>query len=87
MIPPKANAEFVACMEDVLDLYKRPYDPRHPVLNMDERPVQLVKDIRLPLAGRPGRVRRYDHEYERAGTGGVVPQPNQDGQNQSCPPC
>ena len=55
-------------MEDVLDIYKRPYDPKRPVLNMDEKPVQLVKEIRQPLPGRPGRVRRYDHEYERAGT-------------------
>lgn len=55
-------------MEDVLDLYKRPYDPKRPVVNMDEQPVQLVKDIRQPLPTRPGRSRRYDHEYERAGT-------------------
>jgi len=68
VIAPKADAEFVACMEDVLDIYKRPYDPKRPVLNMDERPVQLVKEIRQPLPGRPGRVRRYDYEYERAGT-------------------
>jgi hypothetical protein len=68
VIPPKDNAEFVACMEDVLDLYKRPYDPKHPIVNMDEQPVQLVKDIRQPLPTRPGRIRRYDHEYERAGT-------------------
>ena len=54
MIPPKANAEFVARMEDVLDLYKRPYDPKYPVLNMDERPVQFVKEMRQPLPGRPG---------------------------------
>jgi len=68
VIPPEANAEFVACMEDVLDLYKRPYDPKRPVVNRDERPVQLVKDIRQPWPTRPGRPRRYDHEYERAGT-------------------
>jgi hypothetical protein len=68
VIPPQADAEFVACMEDVLDIYKRPSDPKRPVLNMDERPVQLVKEVRRPLAGGPGRVRRYDHEYERAGT-------------------
>jgi hypothetical protein len=71
VIPPKANAEFVACMEDVLELYKRPYDPKRPVLNMDEQPVQLVKDTRQPLPSQPGRVRRYDHEYERAGTASV----------------
>ena len=68
MIPPKANAEFVARMEDVLDLYKRPHDPAIPVICMDERPVQLVKETRTPLPMRPGGARRYDYEYERAGT-------------------
>ncbi len=68
MIPPEANAEFVACMEDVLDVYERPYDPKRPIVNMDEQPVQLVKDIRQPLPAGPGQRRRYDHEYERAGT-------------------
>jgi hypothetical protein len=68
VIPPEADAEFVACMEDVLDLYERPYDPKHPIVNMDEQPVQLVKETRQPLPARPGQMRRYDHEYERAGT-------------------
>jgi len=68
VIPPEADAEFVACMEDVLDVYERPYDPKCPVVNMDEQPVQLVKEVRQPLATQPGRPRRYDHEYERAGT-------------------
>jgi hypothetical protein len=71
VIPPKADAEFVACMEDVLDLYERPYDPNCPIVNMDEQPVQLVKETRQPLAAGPGQPRRYDHEYERAGTGCV----------------
>ena len=68
MIPPEADAEFVACMEDVLDVYERPQDPKHPVVNLDEQPVQLVKETRQPLETEPGRPRRYDHEYERAGT-------------------
>jgi hypothetical protein len=55
-------------MEDVLEVYERPYDPNRPVVNMDEQPVQLVKETRQPLEGEPGRPRRYDHEYERAGT-------------------
>ena len=71
MIPPKASPEFVACMEDVLEVYKRPYDPRYPVVNMDERPVQFVKEARAPLPARPGMPRRYDYEYERAGTASV----------------
>ena len=68
MIPPEADAEFVACMEDVLDVYERPYDPKVPVVNLDEQPVQLVKETRQPLDVEPGHARRYDHEYERAGT-------------------
>lgn len=55
-------------MEDVLDVYERPYDPNRPVVNLDEQPVQLVKETRRPVEGAPGRPRRYDHEYERAGT-------------------
>ena len=71
MIPPKQNAAFVARMEDILELYKRPYDERFPLVCMDEQPVQLVKETRAPLPGRPGRPRRYDHHYERAGTANI----------------
>ena len=55
-------------MEDVLEIYERPYDPKVPVVNLDEQPVQLVKETRRPLDMAPGHARRYDHEYERAGT-------------------
>jgi hypothetical protein len=68
MIPPKQNAAFVAAMEDILELYHRPYDEHCPLVCMDEQPVQLVKETRLPLPPRPGQPRRYDHHYERAGT-------------------
>lgn len=44
MIPPEQNPAFVAAMEDILDVYQRPYDDKKPVVNMDEHPVQLVKD-------------------------------------------
>jgi hypothetical protein len=71
VIPPKASPEFVACMEDVLEVYQRPYDAKRPVVNMDERPVQLVKEARHPWPTRPGRPRRYDYEYERAGVASV----------------
>lgn len=54
-------------MEDVLDLYQRPYDANCPVVCMDEQPVQLVKETRAPIRARPGRRRRVDYEYERAG--------------------
>lgn len=68
MIPPKHDADFVACMEDVLDLYERPYDARFPVVCMDEQPVQLIGETRLPLPMLPGQVQRYDYEYRRNGT-------------------
>jgi hypothetical protein len=58
-------------MEDVLDVYKRPHDPKRPVVGLDEEPVQLVADVREPLPGEPGVVRRQDHEYKRNGTANV----------------
>jgi DDE superfamily endonuclease len=66
-IPPKANAEFVWRMEDVLETYKLPYDPRDPQVCMDESSKQLVGEVRPPLDPTPGRVRRRDNEYERKG--------------------
>jgi hypothetical protein len=58
-------------MEDVLSVYQRPHDPAAPVLCMDEQPVQLVKEVRCPLPAAPGRPRRVDYEYERAGTANI----------------
>ena len=66
VIPPQADAEFVAHMEQVLDLYQQPYDPAGPVVCMDEQPVQLVKETRPPVAATKTRPRRVDYEYERA---------------------
>lgn len=66
-IPPKANADFVACMEDVLGVYTRPYDARHPQVCMDETSKQLVSETRTPLPMQPGEPERYDYEYERQG--------------------
>ena len=67
VIPPQANGEFVARMEHVLDVYKRPYDSLRPVVCMDESPRQLIRETRLPLPGRSGMVERHDYEYERCG--------------------
>jgi len=67
-IPPRANAEFAARMEDVLAVYCRPYDPARPVVCMDEKPYQLLGHARDPIPGRPGRDRLEDSEYVRAGT-------------------
>ncbi len=55
-------------MEDVLDLYEEPYDPNRPVVCFDELPYQMVAEKRVPISARPGRVERYDYEYERRGT-------------------
>ena len=68
VIPPESDAEFVAGMEGVLDTYATPYDPRHPVVCMDEQPVQLLKETRVPVPATAGHPRRVDFEYERAGT-------------------
>jgi len=71
VIPPEASGEFVARMEDVLEVYHRPYDPKRPLVCVDEVPVQLVGETRLPLPPEPGRLARYDYEYARHGTANV----------------
>jgi hypothetical protein len=71
VIPPNADAEFAASMEQVLDMYARPYDFRFPVLCMDEQPIQLLKETRVPIAGTKKHPRRVDYEYERAGTASI----------------
>ncbi len=67
-IPPEQDAAFVAAMEQVLAVYDRPYDPRFPVVNMDEQPVQLISESRTPLPMRPGDPQKVDYEYVREGT-------------------
>ena len=71
VIPPEANAEFAAHMEDVLDVYTRPYDPNIPVLCMDEQPVQLVEEVKVPIAATRNHPKRVDYEYKRAGVANV----------------
>jgi DDE superfamily endonuclease len=71
VIPPENSADFVAHMENGLDLYQQPYDPRYPMVNMDEKPLQLIKETRQPLPAKPGKPLRYDYEYERVGTANV----------------
>ena len=65
---PEVGAEFVWRMEDVLDLYEEPNDPKRPVVCFDELPYQMVAEKRVPISARPGRVERYDYEYQRRGT-------------------
>jgi hypothetical protein len=68
VIPPEQNARFVAKMEDVLAVYRRPYDAARPVVCMDEMSRQLLKEVREPIAVQSGTPYRYDHHYERNGT-------------------
>jgi len=67
VIPPEANAEFVCQMEDILELYTRPYDPNYPLVCLDESSKQLISEVRTPLPAEPGQVERYDYEYKREG--------------------
>jgi transposase len=71
VIPPNASGEFVAAMENVLETYALPYDPRFPKLCMDEQPVQLLKETRVPIPATKDHPKRVDYEYERAGTASI----------------
>jgi hypothetical protein len=62
------NAEFVAAMEDVLDLYEEPDDPLRPKVNFDETSKQLIAEVRQRLPAAPGQVERFDYEYQRHGS-------------------
>ena len=70
-IPSKEDADFVACMEDVLDVYELPYDPMYPVVCMDEKPYQLLGEVREPLPVKPGDTAKIDSEYKRNGTASI----------------
>src|ERR1700684_69593 len=65
---PQVNGEYVARMEDVLDLYAEAPDPKRPVVCFDESPVQLIGEVRQPIPAAPGQLERYDYEYRRNGT-------------------
>ena len=71
VIPPEANAEFVASMEEVLETYAQQYDKQQPVVCMDEQPVQLLKETRRAVPATKKHPRRVDYEYERAGTASI----------------
>jgi hypothetical protein len=66
-IPPQEDAAFVCQMEQVLEVYKRPYDPQHPVVCMDEQPKQLISETRPPIPAASGQPARIDFEYVREG--------------------
>ena len=68
---PKVDAEFVARMEDVLDLYAEAPNEKRPVVSFDETPRQLIGEARVPVAAKPGKAARFDYEYVRNGTANV----------------
>ena len=67
-IPEKESAEFVCAMEDVLEVYHRPHNPKEPLVCFDEGSKQQTKETRTPLPAKPGALAKYDYEYERNGT-------------------
>ena len=71
VIPPDADGEFVANMEEVLETYEKAYDPDCPVVCMDEQPVQLIGETRVPIPATPEHPERVDYEYERKGTASI----------------
>ena len=70
-IPPEKNAEFVCCMENVLETYRQPYSADEPVICMDEVSVQLIGETRQEIPMAPGEPVRCDYEYERKGTANI----------------
>ena len=66
-LPNGPSGEFVARMEDVIEVYHRPFDPARPLICVDESSKQLVSEVRAPLPVRPGTPARYDYEYQREG--------------------
>jgi hypothetical protein len=71
VIPPEADGEFAASMEEVLETYALPFDPNCPVICMDEQPIQLLKETRAPIPATTKHPCRVDYEYERAGTASI----------------
>ena len=71
VIPPAQNSQFVAQMEQVLDVYKRPYDKHFPIVCMDESPKQMIKETRTPILMKPGSDTKVDYEYERCGVANI----------------
>lgn len=68
---PKVDEEFIERMEDVLDLYEKPYNLEEPVVCLDEKSTQLLENIRVPILPAPSKPRRYDYGYKRKGTSNI----------------
>jgi hypothetical protein len=70
-IPPGQSGEFVCHMEDILEVYRRPLDPKRPLVCLDEMPYQLISETRIPLPLRPGQTECHDYEYKREGVANI----------------
>lgn len=68
----KITSEFLWQMEDILNIYEKPYNKEYPVICFDERPCQLLEDIIMPLSMKPGKVKKEDYHYERNGTCSIL---------------
>ena len=71
------DSEFVERMYDDLDLYEAPYDPKRPVIGMDEKPKQLLEESRKSIPMKPGSPEKYDYEYRRNGKANIFLAVNQ----------
>ncbi len=71
ILPPLENSDFVAHMEQVLDVYKEAYNKDYPVVCMDESPKQLIKETRIPIKMKKGKEKKEDYEYERCGVANI----------------
>ena len=71
VIPPESDCEYVAAMEMILETYAQPYDATHPVICMDEQPMQFQKEVRVPIPATDHHPKRVDYEYERGGTAAI----------------
>ena len=91
MIAPTGSAEFVAAMEDVLEVYARPPDASRPLVCLDECTRQLTREVRAPMPAAPGQPAREDYEYERNGVAAIfcavarLPRPTHPGPHRTCP--
>lgn len=68
---PEMTPEFIERMEDVLNIYEKPYNAKRPVICLDEKPVQLIEDARKSISLKPGKLKKRDYEYIRKGTANV----------------
>ena len=82
---PKVTPEFLQRMDDVLEVYERPYNPKKPVVCIDEKSKQLLKETRMPINTKPGKPAKADYEYERNDTCNLFVAVEPKGKKACCP--